>query len=46
MPLAGEIVEDQIKARIDIGQLTPEESIDSIAEDIKGKCLQKKHFYV
>lgn len=36
MPLAGEAVEKQIKSRIEIGQLSPGESIDSIAEDIKG----------
>lgn len=36
MPLAGEAVENQIKSRIDVGQLSPDESIDSIVEDIKG----------
>lgn len=35
MPLAGQSVENQIKTRIDISQLS-DESIDSIAEDIKG----------
>lgn len=43
MPLAGEIVEHQIKARVDLVQLTPYESIDNIAEDIKGNCFQTKH---
>lgn len=36
MSLAGQAVENQIKTRIDIGQLSPDESIDSVAEDIKG----------
>lgn len=37
MPLAGEIVENQIKTRINIGGLlSPDESIDNIIEDIKG----------
>ncbi|KAL4120896.1 hypothetical protein QTP88_013505 [Uroleucon formosanum] len=37
MPLAGQAVENQIKTRINIGQLS-DESIDSIAEDIKVRC--------
>ncbi|XP_025423025.1 actin-related protein 10 [Sipha flava] len=37
MPLAGEAVENIIKTRINIGQLSPDESIDSIAEDIKSR---------
>jgi len=37
MPLAGEAVENQIKINIDIGQLSLDESIDSIVEDIKGQ---------
>lgn len=36
MPLAGESVDYQIKTRIDIGQLSSDESADNIAEDIKG----------
>lgn len=36
MPLAGEAVENKIKSLIDVGQLSPDESIDNIAEDIKG----------
>lgn len=36
MPLGGEAVENQIKTRISIGQLSPDESFDGIAEDIKG----------
>lgn len=36
MPLAGEAVENQIRNRIDIGQLSPDESLDNITEDIKG----------
>lgn len=39
MPLAGEAVEKQIKNGINIGQLSPEESIDNIVEDIKGIIL-------
>ncbi|VVC29477.1 Hypothetical protein CINCED_3A022296 [Cinara cedri] len=37
MPLAGEIVEEQIKTRVDIGQLTLNQSVDVIAEDIKAR---------
>ncbi|KAF0760248.1 actin-related protein 10 [Aphis craccivora] len=37
MALAGQTVENQIKTRIDIGQLSPDESIDNIAEDIKAR---------
>lgn len=36
MPLAGEAVDNQVKSGINVGQLSPDESIDSIAEDIKG----------
>lgn len=37
MPLAGETVENQIKTHIDVDQISPDESIDNIVEDIKGK---------
>lgn len=37
MPLAGEAVENHIKTCIDVGQLSSDESIDNIIEDIKGK---------
>lgn len=36
MPLAGEAVDNQVKSHINVGQLSPDESIDSIVEDIKG----------
>lgn len=36
MPLAGEAVDNQIKTRIDMGELLPDESLDNIIEDIKG----------
>lgn len=36
MPLAGEAIENKIKSSIDIGQLSQDESLDRIAEDIKG----------
>lgn len=39
MPLAGEAVEKQIKTIVDVGQLSEDESLDRIAEDIKGNIF-------
>lgn len=37
MPLAGHAVENQIKACIDFGQLSPCKLLENVVEDIKGK---------
>lgn len=44
MPLAGQAVENKIKTCIDVGQPLPDETLDNIVEDIKGKT--SKIFYI